>query len=320
MDVFILSTCLSFGLLGTVFLYRKFDPYYGGLCFLVAALGYWCPFLLILPYFLVSWRVLIGRHIKTDAQLLIGRHRRSMHTAAESTSTDSTAASLSHWVVAVKPENSDSYRMTHATGEVVSGLGERRPFVWRDKEWMEERYEMHHVGWVTRKEREEHMQRVHENEPMASGYTCQEFAVDIAFQISSSRTYTFIKCIALLRARTMVYFSLVLISALVLLYQKCTNSQVIVLVPINPELFNPMMMMNLFIAIEAYRIGYTNLRRETNIWRGLKDRIDVYCHISYFDRFKLTVLILFAAAVQFWMNNILLTISILIVAIIMIMK
>ena len=317
MDVFALSTCLSFGLLGTVLLYCKFDAYYGGLCLFISALGYWFQFLLILPYFMVVWRVLIGRHVKTDAKLLIGRHRRSVH-SAESTSFDSTAASLSHWIVAIRPENSERYLMTHATGEVVSGLGERRPYVWRDHEWIERRYEMHHVGWVMRREREEHMQRVYENEPMASGYTCQEFAVDIAFQISSSRTYTSIKCITLLRVRTMIYFSLVIFSTLLFLWQKCTSHQVIVLVPINPELFNPMMTVNVFLAIEAYRMGYTNLRKEKNIWKGFKDRINVYFRIiSHLDIFKLIILFLFSTAVQIWMNNTMLTVSILMVAIIM---
>jgi len=318
--MFTLSTSVSFGVLGTVLLYRKFDVYYGGVCLFIAALGYFCPFLLILPYFVVVWRVLLGRHMQTDAKLFIGQHRRHRRSKDHVLQpSDSSTTSLTHWIVATQNENSDDYRMTHATGEVVSGLGERRPYKIKSREWMEERYDLHHVGWVTRKERENHMQQVQENEPMASGYSCQEFAVDIAFQISSSRTYTFMKCVTLTRVRTVIYFSIMLFSVLVFLWQNWTNQAVIVFVPINPELFNPMVITNIFIAMEAYRLGYTNLRRERNFWKGLNDRLNVYFRvISYRDMFKLILLLLFATVVQMWINNTMLTVSILMVAIIMV--
>lgn len=320
MEMFAFSTSLSFGVLGTVLLYRKFDTYYGGLCLFIAILGYFCPFLLILPYFFVVWRVLLGRHMQTDAKLFIGQHRRHNRTRdRDPDPSESSTSSLAHWIVATQSGSSDDYRMTHATGEVVSGLGERRPYKRRSREWMEERYDLHHVGWVTRKERENHMQQVQENEPMASGYSCQEFAVDIAFQISSSRTYTFMKCVTLTRVRTVIYFSMMIFSGLVFLWQNLTNQPVIVFVPINSELFNPVMITNIFIAMEAYRLGYTNLRREHNFWGGLKDRLHVYCRvISYRDMFKLTLLFLFSTVVQIWINNIMLTVSILMVAIFMV--
>ena len=314
MDVFTASTSISFGVLGIVFLCRKFDPYFGILCLITTMLGYCWPFFLVLPYFIVLWRVLLGRHIKTDTQLFIGRYRRHF---IPSPSEESTAGTLAHWIVAVLPDGSDEYLMTHATGEVLSGLGERHPYEIYSREWME-RYSLHHVGWVTRRQRERHMHQVQGIEPMASGYTCQEYAVDIAFQISSSRTYTFMKCITLPRVRTVLFFVAVAFSTLVLLVENFTKQPVTVFIPINPKLFNPMMLTNFFVSTEAFRLGYTNVRREESFWLGIRDRLNVYFRvINHKDIFKLFFVVLFSSVIQMWMNDIMLTLSILILAIIM---
>lgn len=192
--MFALSTSLSLGLLGAVLLYRKFDVYYGSLCLIIASLGYFYPILLIFPYFMVVWRIKLGRHIQTDAKLFIGQQRFSID-LPENDSTTSFIPTLAHWIVAVHSDDSDSYRMTHAVGAVISGSGKRLPFKVKKATWIEEHYILHHVGWVTRREREQHIQQIQEHEPLASGYSCQEYAVDIAFQISCSRTYTFFKSI-----------------------------------------------------------------------------------------------------------------------------
>ena len=322
---------LSFGILGIVLLYRKFDWYYGSLCLIIATLGcYLFPAVLMLPYFLVVWRVLVGRHIQTDSPLFIGEHKGN--TAPNENSIPSGPNTLSHWIVAVKvPAEEDSgdsggvrrgesYLKAHAVDEVISGRGLKLKFRQTPKIEVEETYKLHHVGWVTRKQREFHMSQVVENEPMASGYSCQEFAVDIAFQISSSRTYTYIRSIRLMRLRTMCYYVLVTFSAIVYLLHVCLDQPVVIFLPLNPAIFNPATITNLFIAIEAYRIGYTNIRQESpHGWKkGLSDRLKVYFNIlPARDKFKLLLLLSFCVALQVWMNNTMLTVFVVMVCILM---
>ena len=317
---------LSFGVLGAVLLYRRFDWYYGCFCLIISALGCWCPLVLIFPYFLVVWRVLIGRHIQTDSPLFIGERKEA---DAEQHSMSSGSNSLSHWIVAVRVPadndrelrgSEDSYLIAHAVDEVISGRGKKLKFRHKFKAEVEERYRLHQVGWVTRKQREYQMSQVVENEPMVSGYSCQEFAVDIAFQVSSSRTYTYIKSLTLMRLRAMIYYSLAIFSAIVYLLHECFDQPVIVFLPLNPDMFNPATVTNIFIATEAYRIGYTNVRHESlrNWRRGLSDRLHVYVNtLPAVDKFKLLLLLSFCIALQVWIKNIMLTISMVMVCIFM---
>ena len=142
---------------------------------------------------------------------------------------------------------------------------------------------------------------------MASGYSCQEYAVDIAFQISSSRTYTFIKCFTLFRWRSFLYVFLAGFSSAVYFVQTYTNlnAPVVIFYPINFEFFNFVMFTNMFVATEAYRLGYTNIRQEKNVIGGLKDRSRVYFKIpSYMDILKLLLLLLFIAGIQICIRDI----------------
>lgn len=324
---------LSFGILGAVLLYRKFDFYYGCFCLIICGLGCLFPSVLILPYFLVVWRVLIGQHIQTDSPLYVGEHKGNSQDEPDSSS--SGPNSLSHWIVAVEvpPRAAETeaedqgdggrsgyYLMAHAVAEVISGRGIKLNFRQVSKTDLEKKYQLHHVGWVTRKQREYHMSQVVENEPMASGYSCQEFAVDIAFQISSSRTYTYIKTITLMRLRTMICLSLAILSAIVYLLHECFDQPVVVFIQLNPNIFNPATVANIFIATEAYRIGYTNVRRESlQGWKkGLSDRLKVYFNtLPAVDAFKLVLLLSFSLAVQVWIKNIMFTLFVLMVCIIM---
>jgi len=194
MDELVLTISLSFGSLGAVLLYRKFDVYYGSVCLLTAAFGIKYPILFIFPYFFVAWRVFVGRSIRTDAKLLIGQQRFSNGEAAplwdsallqpkHSEESGTSSSSLAHWIVAVEDSN-DKYRVTQAVGAVVSGKGIKKPYRDRPQEEVEQQYMLHHVGWVTRKARKEHMEEVREMERMESGNSCQEYAVDLAFQLS----------------------------------------------------------------------------------------------------------------------------------------
>ena len=284
---------------------------------LISVLGYYLPYLFAAPYFFVVWRMLIGHHMQTDAKLFIGQMKREFVISANSPTSSDT---LSHWIVAYTTgESSDDYLVAHAVGEVISGHGIVRHFESKAKEEIEQKYSLHHVGWVTRKEREHHQEQVQKKEPMASGYTCQEFAVDIAFQISSSRTYTFMKSVMLFRWRTVVYFVLAALSIAISIVESYTNEPTLILVvPINLKFFNFAMITNLFVATEAYRLGFTNVRRERNFLGGLKDRYHVYFKVpSYVDMFKLIVLSIVAAGVQICFQNTMLTIGFFLIAIIM---
>ena len=304
----------------------------------MSVFGCWFPSVLILPYFVVVWRMLIGRHIRTDSRLFIGERRGdSTSKEDEQDSISSVSNSLSHWIVAVKvPAASgddqatsdprgyqdESYLIAHAVAEVISGRGIKLKFRQRSKTEVEEKYQLHHVGWVTRKEREYHMSQVVENEPMVSGYSCQEFAVDIAFQISSSRTYTYIKSITLPRLRTMIYYAVVFFSAVVYLLNECFDQPVVVFIPLDPNMFNLVTVTNLFIATEVYRIGYTNVRRESpHGWKkGLNDRLKVYFNtLPPVDKFKLLLLFLFCIALLVWIKNIMVILFIVMVCIFMAM-
>jgi len=55
------------------------------------------------------------------------------------------------------------------------------------------------------------MEEVREMERMESGNSCQEYAVDLAFQLSCSRTYTFMKLVMLPRWRTVICFILLVV-------------------------------------------------------------------------------------------------------------
>ena len=67
---------------------------------------------LIFPYFLIVWRVVVGRYIHTNSQLFIGERRGDSKPKVyeeEDDETDSFSNSLSHWIVAIKiPAEADS--------------------------------------------------------------------------------------------------------------------------------------------------------------------------------------------------------------------
>ena len=277
---------------------------------IIAVVGCWFPAVLIIPYFLVFWRILIGINIQTDSKLLIGQRR--LHNEPHETDSSQT---MSHWIVAICPRDEEECEVIHAVGEVASGKGKKKYRKMLQKD-MEEKYEVTCVGWVTRKDREQHTKSVIDNEPMASGYSCQEYALDIAFQLSCSRTYTFMKSIGLLRVRTVVYYSLLILSVMLYVVSEYLHLPVIILVPISPSFFNPIIVTNCFVASEAFRLGYTNLRQEDGWFQGLKDRVNVFLgYINGRDKVKLALVFVYTISVYVLMENVLLTISVMMVCI-----
>ena len=161
------------------------------------------------------------------------------------------STTLNHWTVVI--QDSGRYFYTHAVGNVVSGEGRKIPF----REMEEDvrcRYRLDHVGFVTRNQRETKTRELVDDEPMVSGNSCQEYAVDIAFQLSSSRTYTFAKIMSLLRMRNAVFFIIFVLST-------------VFAVSDHPyaRVLNPLVLTNLFAAWELSRIGIHNQAQEVDL-------------------------------------------------------
>ena len=109
------------------------------------------------------------------------------------------------------------------------------------------------------------MVEVVDGEPMVSGNSCQEFAVDIAFQLSSSRTFTFMKTMAMLRVRTVLFYTVLCFSIIVYVTQLHWIANIA----------NAIVICNVFVSIELSRIGIHN----TGVQHGYMPVIRAY--LSY---------------------------------------
>ena len=124
------------------------------------------------------------------------------------------------------------------------------------------------------------------------------------------------KSIGLLRVRTVVYYSLLMLSVMLYVVSEYLHLPVIILVPISPSFFNPIIVTNCFVASEAFRLGYTNLRQEDGWFQGLKDRVKVFLgYINGRDKVKLALVFVYTILVHVLMENVLLTISVMMVCI-----
>ena len=255
-----LAFSLSYICLFIILTLYKYEVMFRYGVLLVALSGPLYTLLYGLPYIFIAWRVLIGLNVSTDQKLYIGRRKgHSDDKSIEQNDFDkadfSGSTTLNHWIVAIQVAIQDGHTFiyTHAVdgkGAVVSGKGEKRPFKEIPEDKLNERYCLNHVGYVTRKRREEKLREMVENVPMVSGNSCQEYAVDIAFQLSSSRTYTFVKIMALPRVRnTVFYITVTLSTALTVLGYPYAR------------LLNPLILTNLFAAWELSRIGIHNQKQ-----------------------------------------------------------
>lgn len=244
---------LSYIFLFVVLTLYKYEVIFRTGVLLVALTGPFWPPLFGLPYIFIVWRVFVGLNVSTDQKLYIGRRKgNSDNKSIEQNDMDkadfSGFTTLNHWVVAI--QDGHNYIYTHAVdgkGAVVSGKGEKRPFLPIPEDKLFQYYCLDHVGFVTRRRREEKLREMVENEPMASGNSCQEYAVDLAFQLSSSRTYTFVKIMTLSRFRNFLYYAAIGLSV-VLVYLEYPYA----------ILLNPLVLTNLFVAWELSRIGIHN--------------------------------------------------------------
>ncbi len=233
-----IAISLSYFCLFAVLVLYKYEVLFRTALLVVVILGPWCPLMYGIPYFLVLWRVFVGLNVSTEQMLFIGRTFEQMEESDVS-------STMNHWIVVV--QKGSKFLYTHAVGQVVSGRGEKKPFRQIDESILKRKYCLVPVGYVTRKDRERKMEVFVDQEPMQSGNTCQEFAVDIAFQLSSSRTYTFMKMMTILRIRTMIFYTAAAVSLLLYFFD----------FPM-AKLFNVAVVINVFTAIELARIGVHN--------------------------------------------------------------
>lgn len=243
---------------------------------LVAVIGFFFPILYGFPYFIIVWRVLLGSNVVTDRKLYIARliEYIDMDEADFSAST-----TLSHWAVVIL--DGGRYLYTHAVGNVSSGKGKKKAFEEMTAD-VRSRYRLTHVGFVTQKQRDTKTSELVDAEPMASGNSCQEYAVDIAFQLSSSRTYTFIKIMGLPRFRNTVFFiaTILSIALLALGYSFA-------------RLLNPLLLTNVFAAWELSRIGIHNHTQEINRWYFMSV---IRAYVIYPTRWNFLVLLLISVS------------------------
>ena len=245
---FRVAVSTSYICLFVVLTFYKYDVIFRTGVILVAAIGFFFPILYWLPYIIVVWRVLVGLNVATDQKLYIARciEQIDMDKADFYGST-----TLNHWAVVI--HDGGRYYCTHAVGDVVSGKGKKIPF--REMEEAQlNKYRLNPVGFVTQKQRETKTRELVDAEPMVSGNSCQEYAVDIAFQLSSSRTYTFVKIMALPRMRNTVFYCAVILSIVfTMLHYPFAR------------LLNPLFLTNLFGAWELSRIGIHNQTQEVHL-------------------------------------------------------
>ncbi|XP_068678063.1 uncharacterized protein [Montipora foliosa] len=245
---FLVAVSFSYICLCFVLTFFKYEVIFRIGVILVVAFGFFSPILYGLPYIIILWRILVGLNVATDQKLHIGRLNEQIDRDKAEFSGSTT---LNHWAVVI--QDSGGYVYTHAVGNVVSGGGRKIPFREMKKD-TRSKYHLDQVGFVTQNQRETKTRELVDAEPMVSGNSCQEYAVDIAFQLSSSRTYTFVKIMALPRMRNTVLFIAVALSTAFAVYD---HPYACVL--------NPLFFINLFAAWELSRIGIHNQAQEVDL-------------------------------------------------------
>ena len=181
---FCVGMSTSYVCLYVVLTYYSYEVMFRSGVIIVAVIGFFSPIFYGVPYIFIAWRVLVGMNVATDQKLYIARLRINHKDMDKDDFSGSTT--LNHWAVAI--QDGDRYFYAHAVGNVVSGKGEKKEFVEIKEDELLTKYRLNHVGFVTRKQRETKIRELVDGEQMKSGNTCQEFAVDIALQLSSSRT------------------------------------------------------------------------------------------------------------------------------------
>ena len=319
-------TEISYFLVGVVQWWRGFGHYLPLLWIIAGALGYFFPFVQSLPFFVMFWMLLARSNEDKDMALYIGQLKTKNNDYGLSEGLSDESNTIAHWIVALdEDEDEDHFNVAHAVGAVSLGKGKKLPFKSQEKHEVDSKYYRRHVGWVSRRNLSENMQLVTDKEPMKSGYTCQEYAVDIAFQLSSSRTYTYIKMLLLPRVRNFVCWSLIILSLINYIAVEIWHTQpLIIIVPLSTNVFNPITVFNMFTALECYRLGFTNnlLAEVITSRQGYRDCLTTLNANFYFvnsgDFLKFLVVALYLVIFHIYVDNMMLTLLLALLCIIIV--
>jgi hypothetical protein len=246
---FRVAVSMSYICLFVVLIFYKYEVIFRTGVIIVAVVGFFFPVFYWLPYILIVWRVLVGMNVATDQKLYIARCIQQIDMDKEDFFG---CTSLNHWAVVI--QDGAQYFLTQAVGTVISGKGIKIPFRKLEKDTLLNKYRLNHVGFVTQKQRETKGKELVDDEPMVSGNSCQEYAVDIAFQLSSSRTYTFVKIMALNQYRNIAFYIVVMLS---IVFNMALDYP-------SARLLNPLCLANLYAALELSRIGIHNQTQSVN--------------------------------------------------------
>lgn len=250
--------------------YRKLDQGLGWFCIATALLGCYWPTLLLLPYLVITWRTLRGisqaaydRPIRTKFPLFIGRSNSQIANCGWS---------LSNWIIAVElppeelsadgdQESGCTYLVTKAVKEAISG--NKKQFKKSKADLENQNYQLYHVGWAHKPD----MSAITVNEPISQPeYSCQEFALNLAFQISSSKLYTYFSSIALLRRDIGIGYVLLILFAQYDMYGVQPTTMLF------PIPFGSAAMLNLIAAVEIHWLHLgTQLQSEEITYEKIKD-------------------------------------------------
>ena len=247
----------------------------------MATVGSFYPIAFIIPYLLIGWRLLqkqaataADQKASTYFSLFIGKRGNGRSQKLD-------------WIVAVElpPELGQEHAKYLVTKTMLKGNGQQ---VTKSKADLEDlKFHLCHVGWVNHKP--DISTVVTGDELTSSENSCKELAINLAIRMSSSRVYTYIKSMALLRLNVMVLYAVMIFIGQ--LYEYYIRSIDTVL----PLPWSILMMLNMIIAIELCLLQLGNLQDEdyTEDVKSLRDVLQT-CHerlltayeiiISYFNK------------------------------------
>ena len=246
---------LSLLLLAAVLLNRKLHRDLGWICVSAVMVGYLWPTWLLIPYVVIVWRIskefLESRRDspQTKFPLLIGRCRSSpKHDYDQS----------ADWIVAVEVppkevlgdfpnrqvnynEDDKIYLVAMAAPKISSGET-RKQLLKSQSELNSYNYQLKHVGWVCQPD----MSAIAINEPIPPGYSCHESAINLAFQITTSKIYTYVCDMVWLRQNSLICYALLIFFAQYEMY----DAQPVTMFFFLP--FGSAAMLNFIVAVEIW--------------------------------------------------------------------
>ena len=216
---------ISLLLVSALLLSRKLaDNQLRSLCVVSALLSgvIWSP-IIVLPYLMIIWRMIrraMDHPIKTRYPLFIARKR--LIGVSQPGTVDRDWSLSYEWLVVVGIPPSETVRTCTDDG-VNSNLefylvrkaellnsGDVKQFKWSKSDLENQSYHLYHVGWSTHPP---DMSAIVTDKAVSSGYSCLEFALYLAIQMSSLKVYTYFCSTFWLRWPLLICYALLILLA-----------------------------------------------------------------------------------------------------------